>query len=591
VAIHASKEFADFGFSESACASRSPNPESRAPRRWTRLIEWELLVLALVTAATYGARLTALPIRGEETRRAEVATEILQTGDWIVPRQQGQPFLSRPPLGSYPIALFELLFGEGSLWAVRLPSVLATWLTTLLIYGYGRQFLSRFGALSAGFVFATMGMVLQMGRLAETDAIFTLLVSGSLLLWHWGYSCHWRQPWPWLAGYLFAALGALAKGPQAPIYFLGAAVVYLAWRRDWRQLFSWSHLAGIGLFAAVVGAWQIPFYLATDWRSVREIWMSDVGLRFEDAGWTRAAMHLLIYPIGVLISMLPWSPLLPAYLFACFRKRIGEARPWVMFLAIGLAVAFPSCWLVPGAKERYFMPLFPCLALLIGLVIQRALAADAPRAMRLGWTLYLAGVSGAILFSGLAVAGASWIDGFQMSELSQPIWFAAIYLGLALATFAALLWRGSLGSRGRGYLFVVALAAFVAMSHVGVVIGSMAKASADAAPAMAELKRKLPPHIRLVSFGLIETLFTYYYGDPIEPRHWPPTEEDLKGGADYFCFTWDRDYMPPFPFAWHEIGEIPCDRLRHDHPTKRVIVGQRLYNIAAGDLKRDELRR
>ena len=143
-----------------------------------------------MTAAIYRARLTTLPIRGEETRRAEVATEMLQTGDWIVPRQQGQPFLSRPPLGSYPIAVLEMVLGTGSLLAVRLPSVIATWLTTLLIYGYSRRFLSRLGSLAAGFAFATMGMVLQLGRLAETDAIFTFFVSGSLLLWHWGYTAN-----------------------------------------------------------------------------------------------------------------------------------------------------------------------------------------------------------------------------------------------------------------------------------------------------------------------------------------------------------------------------------------------------------------
>src|SRR5437763_15140460 len=85
--------------------------------------EWELLALALATAAIYGARLTTLPIRGEETRRAEVAIEMLATGDWVVPRQQGQPFLSRPPLGSYPITALEALLGTDSLLAVRLPSV------------------------------------------------------------------------------------------------------------------------------------------------------------------------------------------------------------------------------------------------------------------------------------------------------------------------------------------------------------------------------------------------------------------------------------------------------------------------------------
>ncbi len=560
-----------------------------------RLPEWELLALAIITAAIYGSRLTALPIRGEETRRAEVAREILDTGDWIVPRQQGQPFLSRPPLGSYPIAVIESVMGRGSLVAVRLPSVIATWLTTLLIYGYSRRFLSRLGALAAGLVFATMGMVLQLGRLAETDAIFTLFVAGSLLLWHAGFSRsmvgRWQRTWPWLGGYFLAGLGALTKGPQAPAYFLGACIVYLAWRREWRELFSWRHLAGIATFVATVAAWQVPFLLATNWQSVREIWTADVGLRFEDAGWIRLALHVAIYPLSILICMLPWSPLLFAYFFRCFRVRIKEAQPMVMFLAIALAVAFPTCWLVPGARERYFMPLFPCLAPLVGLVIQRALAADAAGAMRIGWMLYVGGAAAAILFAGVAVAGASWIDGLAIEELAQPGGFAALYLLVAAAIFAAMLWRGSLTALARGYVFVLGLAAFAGLSHVGVVVGSMAKASEEAAPAMADLKQKLPKNVRLISFGLIETLFTYYYGEPIEARQWPPTEADLSGSSGYFCFTWDRDYLPPLPFAWHEIGEVSCDRFKHPGPTKRVIVGQRLEHIAAGGLLRDDLRR
>jgi 4-amino-4-deoxy-L-arabinose transferase-like glycosyltransferase len=574
--------------SATACASRAPSPEARAPTRRRIFREWEFITLAIVIAAIYCARLTTLPIRGEETRRAEVATEILRTGDWIVPREQGVPFLSRPPLGSYPIALLEMLWGTGSLLAVRLPSVVATWLMTLIVYGYSRRFLEPLGALAAGFAFATTGMVLQLGRLAETDALFTLFVGGSLLLWHWGYSSRWRRPWPWVAGYLFAALGALTKGPQAPVYFLGSVVLYLAWRREWRQLFSWSHAAGIAVFIGVVGAWQFPFWLATDWASVRAIWVSDVGLRFEDIGWMRSALHLLIYPVGVLICVLPWSPLLSAYLFRSFRERIGAARPWATFLGVTLIVAFPTCWLVPGAKERYFMPLFPCLAPLIGLVIQRALAADASRAMRIGWVLYLAGASAAILFGGLAVAGASWIDGLEAPELSQPGWLAGLYLTLALAIFAALLRRGAIGSEARAYSLVLGLAIFVGLTHVGVVVSAMTRVSEDAAPAVAALKCKLPPHVRLVSFGLVETLFTYYFDEPIELRHWPPMEHDLAGGHDYFCFTWDQDFMPPFPFAWRVIGDVPCGRFRNNEYHKRVIVGQRLSNVAPGDLKLGE---
>jgi hypothetical protein len=262
-----------------------------------------------------------------------------------------------------------------------------------------------------------------------------------------------------------------------------------------------------------------------------------------------------------------------------------------MFLGIALAVAFPTCWLVPGARERYFMPLFPCLAPLVGLVIERALDANAPRAMRIGWLLFVGGASTAVLFSGLTVAGASWFDHLAIEEVAQPGWFAGLYLVAAMATFAVLVWRGTVSSTGRGYAFILAFALFIGLSHVGVVVNAMASASEEAAPAMAQLKQKLPADARLVSFGLIETLFSYYYVQPIEARNWPPTEADLADGRDYFCFTWDRDYMPPFPFAWRQLGEVPCDRFKHPGPAKRVIVGKRLEHVAAGTLLRDEVRR
>ena len=74
-----------------------PQPEMNQPARFWR--EPELWLLLLLAAGTYLARLDVLPIRGEEPRRARVAYEMLATGDWIVPRQQGDIYLSRPAAG------------------------------------------------------------------------------------------------------------------------------------------------------------------------------------------------------------------------------------------------------------------------------------------------------------------------------------------------------------------------------------------------------------------------------------------------------------------------------------------------------------
>ena len=60
-------------------------------RRTTRLLGIESWALVLLVLGVYFSRMTALSIRGEESRRARVAYEMLETGDWLVPRVQGVP--------------------------------------------------------------------------------------------------------------------------------------------------------------------------------------------------------------------------------------------------------------------------------------------------------------------------------------------------------------------------------------------------------------------------------------------------------------------------------------------------------------------
>ncbi len=159
------------------------------------LREWELVALGLLVLGVYFSRLTALAICGEESRWANAAREMIATGDWIMPRQQGALFAERPPLGSWAMVLVGLARGEVDLVAVRLPSVLATLLLTWLIYGYVRRWATRFAALAAAAAYATSVQVMQLGRLGESEALFALFVGGSLLVWHAGYLQGAPKPW------------------------------------------------------------------------------------------------------------------------------------------------------------------------------------------------------------------------------------------------------------------------------------------------------------------------------------------------------------------------------------------------------------
>lgn len=553
-------------------------------RAAARRFEIELALLCVLVGALYFLRLGDLPLRGEESRWTQVAREMVTGGDWVVPRQQGWPFLSRPPLLSWLIGLSALVRGEFDAVAVRLPAALSILLITLLVYGYSRRFLDRLGAFTAACACATFSQTLQLGRLAESESCFMFLVSGALLVWHWGYSQGWPPVATWLAGYGLAALGALTKGPQAPVYFAGCVGVYLLWRRDWRWLFGGAHVLGLLGFLAIVGAWQLPFAGELGWAGVRAIWGGDSADRWlHQRPLAEKALRLVNYPLEVAACLLPWSLLLLAYLDRSFRQTLGAARPMAGFLATCLLVTFPTCWWTPGTMTRYFLPMYPCLAPLIGLVVQRLAAGQVAawlyKTQRLllpllaGFMAVIAGL--VLLISFLPVRGL-------LQEWAQPAWFALGY-GLVTIGLAVAVWR-TCGRADATALrtAVLAVVCFLGLTYNGPILNALLNRSERAGESVARLKTLLPPGQRLVSFGSVHHLFAFYYVEPIERR---PEPVDAAACEDvvYFCLDVFGGSRPQLPFAWQEVGFVSMDRNRHDRPNERVVVGRRLHPMQPVD--------
>ena len=557
-----------------------PPTAPTAGRRGSVWLELELYLLILLVLGIYFSRLTVLTIRGEESRWARVAQEMLDSGDWIVPRQQGAPFPDRPPLNSWCIIAASKLTGQLDLAAIRLPSVLATLLTTLLVYVYGRNFLSRIGAFASAAAFSTMAQVLQLGRMAESDALLTLCVAGALFSWHYGYACRHSPTQAWIGGYAMAALAGLAKGPQGPIYFAAITTIFLCCRRDWKFLFNRWHLAGVIGFVLMIGAWQLPFYLALDAASAQAVWSEggEVGIRFQYRSIGSALGHWVSYPFEVLVCMLPWSFLLTAVATRWFWRNIGEARPMAIFLLTACAVAFPTCWLPASSRARYFMSLYPCVAPLVGLVIQRCWESPKVGWWPGSWDRYLSIGVGMIAAAGLVVGVAHAVDGPYLLGLGQSVStaFAVAYAAAALATVAAIFWSRMHRDHNRAIASVFAVAAFMGLSYTGVVIDMQIQTSNDPSAEVASVRQMIPPGERLVSFEPIHHLFAYYYQKPIELQSLPDREVPPDTTATYFCFSEGQDVEKLIiPFAWDRITAISCERVRTGCPSTTVVVGKR----------------
>jgi len=547
----------------------------------------EVVLIILFVLGIHFSRLTALPVCGEESRRALVAVEMKGSGDWVVPRQQGQWYFSRPPLQNWIIGLVGLARGDIDKVAIRLPSAMAILLTSLLIYGYGRTFLAPFGAMSAALVFATSGQVLQLGNMGETESLFTLLVSASLLVWHWGYVACWPRSWTWIAGSALAAAAALAKGLQGPVYFFATVGVFLLLRRDWRSLFAWQPLSGIAVFVGVVGAWQIPYYLATDWDSVRLIWTDLVGRRLSFSG---LLAHMGSYPLETLACLLPWSPLLLQFVYPSFRESIGRARSHLIFLVTAVLVTYPSVWLAAGAVTRYYMPMYPCIALLLGLTIQRSAESAPGSGARVGWNLYLAGSAVAVGLGGVFVVVVSVVRFEALAHVAQSLPFATLFALASAITVAIVLWALAAENARRAPAAVVALAGVVGLAYTGVVVNCQVARRNNPAPMIAELKEDLPNPDELVSFGRVRHLFRYHYRLPIRALDLPETADQMPTGIECFCIdtvleaerpglagaghSHYRAECPDLPFAWKVVAVVPCGRRRTDIIQDGVLVGR-----------------
>jgi 4-amino-4-deoxy-L-arabinose transferase-like glycosyltransferase len=199
----------------------------------------------------------------DESLYAISASEMQDSGQWIGFTTFGQLDYSntKPPLNVWLLVLSFKAFGRGIV-SMRVPSVVAAWLTVLALMLWARD---RFGpsvALVAGTVLATTFGFLHVhsGRAANTDPLFTLL----LLLVVITLSLDEHRPWQrlWLGPLLAAAF--LLRGMAVLMPLAVVVVVDVLRRRGWRERLLPSTGAMI-LSAIPVGAWVWARYRLDGW--------------------------------------------------------------------------------------------------------------------------------------------------------------------------------------------------------------------------------------------------------------------------------------------------------------------------------------
>jgi 4-amino-4-deoxy-L-arabinose transferase-like glycosyltransferase len=212
-----------------------------------------LAVIALALAMSVVLAIGVPLIDPDEGRNAEVAREMVERHDLVIPHLAGMPYLDKPPGLFWAAAAAIQVLGPRPL-AARLPAILAAGLTLLLLARAALReadgrFAVRIVALTAAaplFAILSAYVIFDMPLTLCVTVVWTGLARelGA------GASAVRRA-----AMFLAVALGILLKGPVMLAWALGGSLAAALLLRR-RQALSWlGWWPGWGMVAALAGGW------------------------------------------------------------------------------------------------------------------------------------------------------------------------------------------------------------------------------------------------------------------------------------------------------------------------------------------------
>jgi 4-amino-4-deoxy-L-arabinose transferase-like glycosyltransferase len=353
------------------------------------------LIVILLWAAIYLPALNSIEIKGEEIRRIMPGIHMLESGNWIVPEFNGHPYLRKPPLVNWAIALSVKAAGVRNEWSVRLPSALSMLAMALVIFWASTPWLGVNTALAAALITLTCAGIIEKGRLAEIEAIYIACFGMAMAIWL-SWTAIGRSKWlTWPVTGFVLGVGLLAKGPVHLAFFY-AIVGFIAWRSRRRRgtpsavdtgLASWAHLCGILIMLSIFALWCIPYMRQASTMGAGGVWARQMEQRIGAGDKSTVFVNFL----RSLLNFVPWILPLPLLWRKAALERlqdrdrlIVEAVRWpIVICAFGLMF-------IPGMLPRYTLPLVIPYAILLALLF-KALMKDAS----LRWPLWI-GVAAAI---------------------------------------------------------------------------------------------------------------------------------------------------------------------------------------------------
>ncbi len=385
----------------------------------------------------------------DEGRYAEIAREMVVSGDYVTPRDDFELYFEKPPLVYWAEAASISVFGVNE-FAVRLPAALFSAGQVVVTAGLAEVMLGATAGLFAALVLALSPLFFGFARFATLDPALAFFLTAALAAFYLAArEDSFSQPSPrrWmLLSAAMLALGTLAKGPVALL--LGGAIpmTWLAMERRLRRVAQMPLVRCALIYIAIV----LPWFILIEARNpgfLRFFFIHEHLERYvtsSEHGWG----PWFFIPI-VIGGAWPWIFFVPLGWVAMRAENTlpddapaSSRRSAASFLTIWFAVIFVFFSIPRSKLGSYILPALPPLSIVAGYGLARLrVLDDAPR-RRLLAVIAIANLllaAAVFVFLGLArapISPALRFDGLLIADVLGVGAVAAYLLGRSASRVA-----------------------------------------------------------------------------------------------------------------------------------------------------------
>jgi 4-amino-4-deoxy-L-arabinose transferase-like glycosyltransferase len=505
-------------------------------QRWRPIALAPLLLAAALFLPSIGERLIYL---GDEARYALLARNMLHTGDWLVPRIGSEVHLEKTPLFIWSIAALSLGRGDVTELTAVLPAALSGIAGVGMTVVLGRRMFGLRAGVLGGLVLATTWGFFWHARMALADMMVTVFVVCAAAAFWAAVERGGPRRLPMALFWACLGLALSAKGPVGLMPLLPCAAFLVA-DRGWPGLRELRPLTGLAVVALISVPWALAFAFQPATSYVQSVLIEDF-LAPRLRGWRHASeIFWALGPIGV--GFLPWTPFLPAAVRDGWWKAERDDTRRAFRLLVFWVLAYVIVMTVtPHKRDRYLLPTYPALALMVAWLWDRWMAHPVSRTLRrhgLAWAAV-----------GLLLATAVVLPLRPRPELAvlvPPTLGAKLWLVGLLATGAALAVAAAVASRPRAMFLAVCVPMALVLAYETPIFVAGHNRAYDVKALAERLTRRASPDVQLVTYRYQALALQFYTGRTVKrTRDVPELTALVSTGRPVYVVAEDR--------AWPEI--------------------------------------